>query len=484
VCSHVCNVASVERLRTCGESSGNVAVSWHGGWDASGSGYSLGGYRVELVQDSDANYGGRVSMFHVHQGASSSMQIIEMHLRDAARSYSVVVTPCWMASSAMRCFSEFSAASAQQRAVRSSSDSSWAIRLSPSASTVNSHIFSFDCRCTSPQFQASFTLMPLSLVKTPQPLSTQMSILSSHISNVISVFSSIGSLPSFLAISCISFSDVGFVCGCSVPVPEASRSNSSVASLRGALGPSLAIVIPQSDNSLIFFGIICGNESGVNLSVAVVRLPFDNTLLMLRLNSKSASIQLPFAVPSNFSSGRVSFATSTSLTGDFAADFVRSSLHCVDSSTTAAAVASVASGVRPVLQQKQTEGAIFAFETSLPILTTDICWSEARLLDTISGLTIGVDGSWSLLDVAVSFDPNCVVLQAPGVDPVQMTRDASVAVVAVVGSTVIITASCDAPLTVTWVISKHFDLELSNSSSGQNARFDPLPHHGGGKFRV
>ncbi len=223
----------------------------------------------------------------------------------------------------------------------------------------------------------------------------------------------------------------------------------------------------------------------MTVSVAVIALPFDNSLLMLQLNSFSASIQFPFPVSTNFSSGQVSFGTSTSLASDFVVDFVNSSLHCAESSLIEQAVASVITGVRPTLKAMRAQGAIFAFVPQDPGVSIDVCWSQAGLLDIISGKTIDVDGSWSALDASNAFDVNCVVLHPPDSLPTFMKRDASVAVVVVVGSTMVITASCNAPsLTVTWVISKHFDLEITNSSSGQSARFQPLPQHGGGKFRV
>ena len=135
--------------------------------------------------------------------------------------------------------------------------------------------------------------------------------------------------------------------------------------------------------------------------------------------------------------GGVSFATSASLSGDFSADLVSSSLHCTDSSTVAAAVVSVATGIRPVLQHKGDDGAVFAFHASARELSADICWSEARLLATSSGLSIIVDGAWSSMDADDPVGSDCVVLQAPGIAPVNTTRGSSVAVVAVIGSTTI-----------------------------------------------
>jgi hypothetical protein len=343
------------------------------------------------------------------------------------------------------------------------------------------------------------------LQTTPLAASTQAFLHSRHISNVINIVNVNNvSSSSFLTISCVAFADVGSACGATVrrihfrvelfisalnyhnilqvPVPEAIRRNSSFASLRVL---SSAIILPLSDNSLVFVGIACGNLSNVNISVAVVSLPSDNSLLMLKLHSMSASIQFPFAIPANYSSGQVSFGTSTSLTGDFAFDFIDASLHCADSSMIADAVASVATGVQPELRPMSMQGAIFNFAPSAPAVTTDMCWARARLLDIVSGQTVDIDGSWSVLDLTNSFDVNCVFLQLSEAQPTVMMRDASVAVVVVIGSTMILTASCNAPsLTVTWVFSKHFDVEFTNSSSGQSARFEPLPHHGGGKFRV
>ncbi len=154
-------------------------------------------------------------MMHVHQGSTSSMQIIEMTLRDAIQPYFIVVTPCWVVSTAKRCFPQFSATSARQQALFSSVDSKWVVRLSPSAATVSLHSFAFTSRCSSIQFQSSFALVPLMLQTTPLAASTQAYLLSRHISNVINVFNNVSS-SSFLTISCVAFADVGSACGATV----------------------------------------------------------------------------------------------------------------------------------------------------------------------------------------------------------------------------------------------------------------------------
>jgi len=248
---------------------------------------------------------------------------------------------------------------------------------------------------------------------------------------------------------------------------------------------SRGIVVPQADNSSVFFGLACGSDTDINVSAVVVPLPTASSLLMLRLNALSASFQFPFAVPANFSSGRVSFATSASLASDFVFDLFSGSLHCADAAFTAAAVASIATGIQPLVVPMQIETAVFALVPQTPAVETDICWSETKLVDVKSGRALAVDGSWSLFDRAKEWNATSVVLEAAGAPPQDMQRDTSAAVIAVIGSTLAVTASCSAPsCTLTWVISKHFDLDITNSSDGQVARFNPRPHHGGGKFRV
>jgi len=243
--------------------------------------------------------------------------------------------------------------------------------------------------------------------------------------------------------------------------------------------------MPQSDNSTVFFGLACGNAAVINVSSAVVQLPSAGSLIMLRLNAASASVQLPFAVPANFTLGQASFATSTSPSSEFVFDLFAGSLHCNDETFTAAAVASVVSGVQPVVAPMLMQTAVFGLVPQAPAQEADVCWSEAKLVDVISGDALVVDGSWSLFDGSKEWNATRVVLQAPDALPQELQRDASVAVIAFIGSTMAVTASCNAPsCSVTWVVSKHFDIDVTNSSAGQLARFYARPHHGGGKFRV
>ena len=483
-CRYVCHVSPVQRLGSCGDGNGVVAVSWLGGWNGRKQGGGFGAYMVSLVQRDDVDFGGPVAATHTHQGSASSVQIIELSPRDVTQPYSIVVTPCWVTSQTKRCFSEFSSATGLQYSVRQSLDSTWVVRFSPSAATGISQSFTFTTQCSSLQFQASFNLVALASLKSSYPESKTSSLFSRHISHIVSVFSNV-SLTSHLSISCVRFSDVGHACGCTTTVPQAWRSNiSSVLSSIGA-GSNALVMLPQDDNSVLFVGVICGNESNVNVSVVVVPLPFSNSLLMLQLNSISASIQLPFTVAGNFSSGQVSFATSSSSSANMMVDFMSSTLHCADPSTISAAVASVVTGVRPVIFPLQIDKAVFAFTPSNRAVTADACWSRVMLSESISGQHIIVDGSWSLFDRSQSWGAMRVVLQTSGSSAVHLKRDTSVSAVALVGSMVTIAAACTTPsCVVTWVISKHFDIDITNSSSGQSGRFIPRPHHGGGKFRV
>jgi hypothetical protein len=206
---------------------------------------------------------------------------------------------------------------------------------------------------------------------------------------------------------------------------------------------------------------------------------------MLQLNELSSTIQVPFAIPTNFSSGQVLFAASSSSSGEVIVDFVSASLYCAEASTTAAAAAFVATGIEPLVVPLQIERAVFAFVPAEHASNSDVCWSDTKLSEMISGQTLIVDGSWSLFDDAQEHDFSSVVMQTSDSLPMSLERDTSISVVAVVGSTILISAFCSAPSCVTtWVISKHFDIDITNSSSGQNGRFNPRPHHGGGKFRV
>jgi hypothetical protein len=480
----VCHVSAVSRLRTCADGSGVVAVSWQGVWGSGRGGGGRGGYLVELVQDNDALFGGPVSAFHVHQGAVSAMQIIELVPRDLTLLHYVVITPCWVASESKKCFHEFSSVSAKQPAVRRSSDSRWCVRLAPAVSTRIIDSFLFSTQCTSLQFQSSFALVLLPEMKSSYPLSTSVALFPRDISSIIVAFSNVSS-SSHLAISCVTFLDVGVVCGTTILIPEAWRGNASFVSLLPVVGPKTAIVKPQSDNSALFIGLVCGNESIVNISMSVVPLRFNQSLLILQLRSSSASVQLPFTIPSNFSSGRVSFATSSSPESGFVADFVEATLHCADTLSAASAISSFNRNSAPTLIPMPIDRAIFALVPSVPATSTDACWSQPTLSDLISGRTFAVDGSWSLFDNKRELHTISAVLQVFEAHPIEMKRDTSMPVVVVIGSTMVIEALCDAPsCIVTWLISKHFDLEITNTSNSQKVRFNPRPHHGGGKFRV
>lgn len=480
----MCHVSAVSRLRTCADGSGVVAVSWQGVWGSGRGGGGRGGYLIELVQDNDALFGGPVSAFHVQQGAVLTMQIIELVPRDVTLLHYVVITPCWVASESKKCFHEFSSVSAKQPAVRRSSDSRWCVRLAPAVSTRIIDSFVFSTQCTSLQFQSSFALVLLPKMKSSYPLSTSLALFPRDISNIIVAFSNV-SASSHLAISCVTFLDVGVVCGTTILIPEAWRGNASFVSLLPVVGPKTAIVKPQSDNSALFIGLVCGNESIVNISMSVVPLRFNQSLLILQLRSSSASIQLPFTIPSNFSSGRVSFATSSSPESGFVADFVEATLHCADTSSAASAISSFNRNSAPTLIPMPIDRAIFALVPSVPETSTDACWSQPTLSDLISGSTFAVDGSWSLFDNKRELHTISAALQVFEAHPIEMKRDTSMPVVVVIGSTMVIEALCDAPsCIVTWLISKHFDLEITNTSSSQKVRFNPRPHHGGGKFRV
>jgi hypothetical protein len=474
----------VQRLRSCGDASGVVAVSWMGSWDGRRNAGGFGSYDVELVQESDANFGESVSITHTHQGSSSSMQIIEISPRDLMQPYAVIVTPCWLTSTTKRCFPEFSSASGAQRAVRSSTSSTWVVRLRPAAESRSLQSFHFTSLCTSLQFQASFTLVNVPSPQVSYPHSKASELFSRHISNIMTAFSD-ASLTTQLVMSCMKFSDIGYACGTSISIPYEWRGNASAIFARNAAPLDTVFVLPHDDNSVVFVGVVCGNESAVNVTAVIVPLPFSMSLLILQLNSLSAIIQIPFALPLNVSSGKVLFATSTSLSGELIVDFMAGSLHCSESSATSAAASYVATGTKPAVNQLQVDDAIFAFVPSLPQTHIDICWSQPTLLDLVSGQTLAVDGSWSLFDYADDLSAMGVIMQKPGAPPMELQRDTSISMVALIGSTIMLSASCSFPAcAVTWVISKRFDLDITNSSSGQNGRFNPRPHHGGGIFRV
>jgi hypothetical protein len=314
------------------------------------------------------------------------------------------------------------------------------------------------------------------------------SIFSRHIQSVISVacYSSSG-LISNISISCILVADTRFACGISVLVPVQMKGNISDDYFRRIAGSAAAVVLPLPDDSIIFVGFSCGNETDVDVSAVLVPLSASKTLILLRACNSSMLYALPFGISTNFSSGQVLFATSSSLSGEMAVDFFSAALHCADSTLTAAMVAASGSGLLPdsILLQ-HVERTVFEFVPLVPTMfVAELCWADVQLVDRISGKTMTVDGHWSLFDRPKALDVVSVEMQLNEAAPIALQRHTSISVSAIIGSTLIFRASCIAPSCVlTWAVSKHFDLDIFNSSVGQQARFSPRPHHGGGSFRV